>query len=100
MFFDSVYQRAPQKGVTYPGYPELKLESPPRAWMRCRIIIDCFDEEQLERLSEKVAEFCGHTAEAFVHYTDDDGGQSLGEAVLARKVVPVNALMALEEVAE
>ena len=86
-----------RKPVYFPEPPEINLEAPPRIWHRYRIVIQAYDQEQADRLSEKVAEFCGHSVEQLWSVTDDEGNGLMGEAVLQRKTVPVNARVPLED---
>ncbi len=89
---------APTKDrVVYPEPEAVELNAPPRAWLRCRIVIPCFDEEQANRISEKVAEICGHSLEHLWCITDDEGTVVRGETVVGRRIVPVSAEALIEE---
>lgn len=93
--------KAPTKReVFYPEPKAIELEAPPRIWSRYRIVIPCFDETQASGISEKVASICGHTVEQIWCATDDEGSQSLGEIVMARRIVPVIGEMLIESEVE
>jgi hypothetical protein len=81
--------------VIYPEVPEFQCA--PRFWHRCRIVIPCFDESQANSISEKVAEFCGHSVEHLWCVTDDAGTAIRGEMVIGRRLVPVTAMALIED---
>jgi len=74
-------------GKFYPEYLDNIPSGPPKIWQRYQLVIPCADEEQMERLSEKVSEFCGHHQEILVGVTENNTDKLLAEVPFYRKGV-------------
>jgi hypothetical protein len=57
-------------------------------WHRYRIVVPAFDEEQANRLAEKISEFCGCAVEVLWSMTNDECSELLGDVVMKRTLVP------------
>jgi hypothetical protein len=70
-------------------------ESPKRAhdrpviFHRFRIIVPAFDEEQANRIANRIAEFASCDIERIWAVTDQECTEVLGEAVIERRSVPL-----------
>jgi hypothetical protein len=60
---------------------------PPTIFDRWQLVIPCFDKEQADRISARVAEFCSHNKEHIWAVTDNECNTILSEAVLERELV-------------
>lgn len=68
--------------------PEIICERP-TSFLRYRIVVPAFDEEQAKRLAEKIREFCGCEIET-VWIMANGSGEKFGEVVMKREAISVS----------
>ena len=65
-------------------------------FMRRRIVVQAYDEEQAVILAEKISEFSACNIETFQAITDKNCSHVFGEIVLGRELVPVKDQVAVD----
>ena len=81
-------------------YPEPKTDlhngKPPVMWQRARVVVNCADMEQAERIAKQVQEFASCEVEPIFAVTSEDG-ELLGEIAVDREAFTLADKVPLED---